>query len=40
MFKQALKAIQNLDAKQQASFVERLRVVQHEGHNCGVSGMK
>lgn len=36
MFEQALKAIQNLDTRQQASFVERLRVVQHEGHNWGI----
>ncbi len=36
MFEQALKVIQNLDARQQGSFVERLRVVQHEGHNWGI----
>ncbi|HMV13233.1 MAG TPA: hypothetical protein PKD88_07475 [Nitrosomonas sp.] len=36
MFEQALKAIQNLDVKQQAGFVERLNVLQHAGHNWGM----
>ncbi len=36
MFEQALKIIQNLDVEQQKSFVERLKVVQSEGHNWGV----
>ncbi len=36
MFEQALKAIQSLDAEQQASFVERLNVLQHAGQNWGM----
>ena len=35
MFEQALKAIRNLEQKQQAVFVERLQSIQHEGHNWG-----
>lgn len=36
MFEQALNASQSLDVKQQASTVERLKVLQHEGHNWGI----
>lgn len=36
MFEQALKAIQSLDVKQQASFVERLNILQHKGDNWGI----
>lgn len=35
MFGQALKAIVALDPNQQASFVDRLEHVRHEGHNWG-----
>ena len=37
MFEQALKAIRNLDSKQQVTFVERLERVQYEGRNWGWS---
>lgn len=35
VFAEALKAIRNLEAGQQMIFIERLRVVQREGHNWG-----
>jgi hypothetical protein len=35
MFKQALMAVSRLEADQQKPFVERLKDVQHEGHNWG-----
>ena len=35
MFEQALKAIRNLEPRQQPAFVERLERIQHEGHTWG-----
>jgi hypothetical protein len=35
IFEQVLKAIVALEPDQQASFVERLERVRHEGHNWG-----